>query len=123
MNSEIVSVEEKGNVIRFWLADKYEPKAKAIYDDFVDISFDFDDVVVKTPYFEDPTYPFTKLNSNNKKILDDIIMGKLPVLIVIPKETFNKKLVMMDADSLINNPEVRKYYLGGERPDSIFSFI
>lgn len=118
-NLEIIDVERKGNVVRFYLGKNgeqwgddwddapYEYNAGSVYSNFEighkDVAFPFDDLVLEP-------CSGTHNSSYSKK---DMMLRKVPCLIVVPKEVYGDDWSYLDSFSYwVGADGVKKYYFG-----------
>lgn len=118
---QIIDIEKKGNVVRFYLGENgkqwgddwddapYEHNAGSVYEEYVkdtkDISFTFDDLVLE---------PCDGV-SNSHYSKQDMIKRKVPCLIVVPYELYKDDFFIYDNfNHWVGVDGVLKYYFGDE---------
>lgn len=118
---QIIDIQKKGNVVRFYLGYNgkqwgddwddapYDCNAGTVYEEYVngtkDIAFTFDDLVLEPC---DGT-----MNCGYCK--EDMIKRKVPCLIVVPKEKYEEDFIIYnDFRHWIGSDGTKKYYFGDE---------
>ena len=118
---QIIDMEKKGNVVRFYLGENgkqwgddwddapYEHNAGSVYEEYVkdtkDISFTFDDLVLE---------PCDGV-SNSHYSKQDMIKRKVPCLIVVPGEFYKEDFFIHESfNHWVGAGGVLKYYFGDE---------
>lgn len=118
---EIIDFARKGNLVRFYLGKNgeqwgddwddvpYEHNAEGVYEQYVsghkDVSFPFDDIVLE-PCDGTCNSPYSK---------KDMILRKVPCLIVVPKEVCCDDWMYSDDFAYwVGADGVKKYYFGDE---------
>lgn len=118
---QIIDMEKKGNVVRFYLGENgnqwgddwddapYEHNAERVYEDYVkatkDIAFPYDDIVLEPcDGVSDSIY--------SKK---DMIKRKVPCLVVVPRELYKDDYFLSyNFGCWVAVDGVIKYYFGDE---------
>lgn len=118
---QIIDMEKKGNVCRFYLGENgkqwgddwndapYDCNAGTVYEEYVkctkDIWFPFDDLVLEP----------CDGNYNCGYCKEDMIKRKVPCLIVVPYEEYKDEgWLREDFGYWVGNDKIKKYYFGDE---------
>ena len=118
---QIIDMEKKGNVVRFYLGENgkqwgddwddapYEHNAERVYEDYVkatkDIAFTYDDIVLE---------PCDGVSDSHYS-KQDMIKRKVPCLIVVPGELYKEDLFIYESfNHWVGADGVLKYYFGDE---------
>lgn len=118
---QIIDMEKKGNVVRFYLGENgkqwgddwddapYEHNAGTVYEEYVkgikDLFFPFDDLVLE---------PCDRV-CNSEWSKNDTINRKVPCLIVVPKDLYkNDFFYYDDFKHWVGMDGIQKFYFGDE---------
>jgi hypothetical protein len=119
--NEIIDIERKGNVVRFYLGENgkqwgddwndapYEHNAGRVYQEYVDktvdVSFEFDSWVFEP---SDGT-------TNSEYSKEDMLHRRVPCLVVVPKELVKPGDWLDSFDQALKIDGVLKFYFGDKK--------